>query len=184
MGGAVLRSETVDVAGLSGVEEDRAGGLSALVLGVLGNGALVLLLTRYVERARRISVLYEANVARGSVPWGSQEMLAQKWGWLRAAIALNIDDVEASAGLDAAMMVEFADLSMQILAIIGLPLICVLCPLHYFCGGSFDLEDPLSWIGMANVEPGSWLCWVHSGIVWFVVAITQHSIKTAQAQME
>ena len=42
------------------------------------------------------------------------------------------------------MMVEFADLSMQILAIIGLPLICVLCPLHYFCGGSFDLEDPLS----------------------------------------
>ena len=96
VGGAVLRSETVDVAGLSGVEEDRAGGLSALVLGVLGNGALVLLLLRYVERARRISVLYEANVARGSVPWGSEEMLAQKWGWLRAAIALNIDEAQHS----------------------------------------------------------------------------------------
>ena len=37
---------------------------------------------------------------------------------------------------------------------------------------------------MANVEPGSWLCWVHSGIVWFVVVITQHSIKTAQARTE
>lgn len=46
-------------------------------------------------------------------------MLQQNWGWLRAAMSVNIDDVEAAAGLDAAMMVEFADLSMQILAVIG-----------------------------------------------------------------
>lgn len=46
-------------------------------------------------------------------------MLQQKWGWICTAMALNIDDVEAAGGLDAAMMVEFADLSMQILVVIG-----------------------------------------------------------------
>ena len=34
---------------------------------------------------------------------------------------------------------------------------------------------------MANVEQGSWLCWVHSGIVWFVVLVVLHSVKIAQA---
>ena len=53
------------------------------------------------------------------MPWGSHEMLQEPWGWLRAATTVNIDDVEAAAGLDAAMMVEFADLCMQILAVIG-----------------------------------------------------------------
>ena len=37
----------------------------------------------------------------------------------------------------------------------GLPLVCILCPLHFFCGGSLDKDDILSWIGMANVEQGS-----------------------------
>lgn len=182
MGRTVLRSEEMNVAGLSGVEPDGAtGGLSALALGVVGNAALVALLFRSVERLRRNHPLHEGNLLRETwVPWGSQEMLAQKWGWLRAAMSLNTDDVEAAAGLDAAMMVEFADLSMQVLSIIGLPLICILCPLHFFCGGSIDQDDPLSWIGMANVESGSWLCWVHSGIVWFVVIVVQHSLKRAQ----
>ena len=203
VGRAVLRSEDVDLADLSGVQTDRAGGLSALAVGVVGNSAAVFLMMRYLERLRRSNpCLYEGNMMRlpksaasllegtvrtmhavhavSAVPWGSKEMLQQKWGWLRAATALNIDDVEAAAGLDAAMMVEFADLSMQILAIIGLPLICILCPLHFFCGGNLEQVDLLSWIGMANVEQGSWLCWVHSGIVWFVVLVVLHSVKIAQ----
>ena len=147
VGRAVLRSEDVDLADLSGVQTDRAGGLSALAVGVVGNSAAVFLMMRYLERLRRSNpCLYEGNMMRlpksaasllegtvrtmhavhavSAVPWGSKEMLQQKWGWLRAATALNIDDVEAAAGLDAAMMVEFADLSMQILAIIGTAGIC------------------------------------------------------------
>lgn len=186
VGRTVLRSEDMDLATISGVEPDRPGGLSALAVGVVGNSLAVLLLVRYLERLRRSNpLLHERNLTRQTspewaVPWGSKEMLQQNWGWLRAAMAVNIDDVEAAAGLDAAMMVEFADLSMQILAVIGIPLVGILCPLHYFCGGSLDQDDFLSWIGMANVEQGSWLCWVHSGIVWFVVIVVQHSVKSAQ----
>lgn len=185
-GRTVLRSEDMDLAKISGVEPDRPGGLCALAVGVVGNSLAVLLLVRYLERLRRSNpLLHEGNLTRQTspqwaVPWGSKEMLQQNWGWLRAAMSVNIDDVEAAAGLDAAMMVEFADLSMQILAVIGLPLVCILCPLHFFCGGSLDKDDILSWIGMANVEQGSWLCWVHSGIVWFVVIVVQHSVKSAQ----
>ncbi len=146
VGRAVLRSEDVDLADLSGVQTDRAGGLSALAVGVVGNSAAVFLMMRYLERLRRSNpCLYEGNMMRlpksaaslvegtvrmhavhavSAVPWGSKEMLQQKWGWLCAATALNIDDVEAAAGLDAAMMVEFADLSMQILAIIGTAGLC------------------------------------------------------------
>eukprot|EP00435_Cladocopium_sp_Y103_P074506 s22_g49.t1 len=126
IGHAVLRSEDMDLATISGVEPDRPGGLSALAVGVVGNSLAVLLLVRYLERLRHSNpLLHEGNLTRlqGSpqwaVPWGSKEMLQQNWGWLRAAMSVNIDDVEAAAGLDAAMMVEFADLSMQILAVIG-----------------------------------------------------------------
>ena len=125
VGRTVLRSEDMDLATISGVEPDRPGGLSALAVGVVGNSLAVLLLVRYLERLRRSNpLLHERNLTRQTspewaVPWGSKEMLQQNWGWLRAAMAVNIDDVEAAAGLDAAMMVEFADLSMQLLAVIG-----------------------------------------------------------------
>ena len=115
----------MDLAKISGVEPDRPGGLCALAVGVVGNSLAVLLLVRYLERLRRSNpLLHEGNLTRQTspqwaVPWGSKEMLQQNWGWLRAAMSVNIDDVEAAAGLDAAMMVEFADLSMQILAVIG-----------------------------------------------------------------
>lgn len=35
-------------------------------------------------------------------------------------------------------------------------------------------EDQLGWVGMANVEQGSWLCWVHGGLVWYVVLAVTH----------
>eukprot|EP00438_Fugacium_kawagutii_P019708 Skav215086 [mRNA] locus=scaffold1068:49011:57274:+ [translate_table: standard] len=201
VGRTVLRSEDVDVAKISGVEPDHPGGLSALLVGVLGNSLLVLLMLRYVEGLRKSNpLLHEGNMTRlkggnNAVPWGSEagprDMLQQKWGWICTAMALNIDDVEAAGGLDAAMMVEFADLSMQILLVIGqaravlkggLPLVLILCPLHFLCGDSLDDDGLLSLIGMANVEQGSWLCWLHSAIVWFVVMVVLHSVETAQAK--
>ncbi|CAE7575932.1 ERD4 [Symbiodinium natans] len=154
--------------------------LSALVGALLGHSACVAFLMEHVEAARRVHpLLYEGNLDRCKVPFGSRELLAESFGWLRAAAQLTTEEAEVAAGLDAAMLVEFMDLAMWILAVIGLPLICVLCPLHYFCGTMVQ-EDKLSWIGMANVEHGSWLCWLHSGIVWFVVLVVEKSVGMAQ----
>ncbi|CAJ1367597.1 unnamed protein product [Effrenium voratum] len=97
----------VNVANLSGVEPDRAGGLSALVLGVAGNAAFVALLVRYVEEARKANpLLHEGNVAQRQrqMPCGSKELLGKPWGWLRAAMSVTPEEIEAAAGLDAAMM--------------------------------------------------------------------------------
>ncbi|CAJ1454563.1 unnamed protein product [Effrenium voratum] len=95
-------------------------------------------------------------------------------------MSVTPEEIEAAAGLDAAMMVEFAELSLQILAIIGVPFVCILCPLHFYFGGECNQEDQLGWVGMANVEQGSWLCWVHGGLVWYVVLAVTHCVKAAQ----
>ncbi|CAE7558542.1 DISP3, partial [Symbiodinium sp. CCMP2456] len=180
VGSFVVREANVPLADLSGVERDRAGGLSALVGALLGHSVCVAFLMEHVEAARRANpLIYEGNLDRCKVPFGSRELLQERFGWLRAALQLTTEEVEVAAGLDAAMLVEFMDLAMWILAVVGLPLICILCPLHYFCGAVVQ-EDKLSSIGMANVEHGSWLCWLHSGIVWFVVLVVEKAVAMAQ----
>ncbi|CAE7437319.1 ERD4 [Symbiodinium sp. CCMP2592] len=180
VGNFVVREANVPLADLSGVERDRAGGLSALVGALLGHSVCVAFLMEHVEAARRANpLIYEGNLDRCKVPFGSRELLRERFGWLRAALQLTTEEVEVAAGLDAAMLVEFMDLAMWILAVVGLPLICILCPLHYFCGAVVQ-EDKLSSIGMANVEHGSWLCWLHSGIVWFVVLVVEKAVAMAQ----
>uniref|UniRef100_A0A7S0FKA8 CSC1/OSCA1-like 7TM region domain-containing protein n=1 Tax=Pyrodinium bahamense TaxID=73915 RepID=A0A7S0FKA8_9DINO len=98
------------------------------------------------------------------------------FGWMFAAYRTTTQEVMDKAGLDHAMLIEFAKLSMRILIVIGGPLVFVLGPLHLFCGGGAAGEDKLSWMSMGNVEQGSWLCWVHAFVVWYVVIATHKLI--------
>ena len=65
-------------------------------------------------------------------------------------------------------------------AIIGAPCVLILCPLHYFCGGGAAGDDRLSQVGMGNVVHGSWLCWVHAFMVWYVVVVVHAQLHRAQ----
>jgi len=69
---------------------------------------------------------------------------------------------------------------MRICAVIGAPCVLILCPLHYFCGGGAAGDDRLSQLGMGNVQHGSWLCWVHAFMVWYVVLVVHVHLHRAQ----
>ena len=88
----------------------------------------------------------------------------------------STDEVEEAAGLDHAMHLEFLDLSMRICLLVGLPCVLVLCPLHFFFGGGAAGQDRLSSIGMGNVVHGSWLCWVHAFMVWYVALVVHAQV--------
>ena len=53
------------------------------------------------------------------------------FSWIGASLSMTIDQAIESIGLDNAMMLEFTHLNMKIMAIIGLPMLCVLGPMHW-----------------------------------------------------
>jgi len=100
--------------------------------------------------------------------------------WIGPTQRLTAEQVQKASTLDHTMLVQFCRLCMNILFTIGVPLVCLLCPLHALAGGRAAGEDKLSWIGFANVERDSWLCCVHSLVVWVVVYITMKMVYTFQ----
>lgn len=102
------------------------------------------------------------------------------FGWMYASWNLSTAEIERAAGLDAAMLVEFCNLCMRLLAMLLLPIVVVVAPLHWIAGHD-DADDVLSQLGMANLEAGSALYWVHAMVVWYVVVITQHMLFQAKA---
>merc|ERR1719238_2538724 len=69
---------------------------------------------------------------------------------------------------------------MKILAIIGVPMLCIIGPMNCFYGGHAAGEDYLSYLSFGNVENGSQLYWVHACCVWGVVFAVQTSVYKAQ----
>lgn len=105
--------------------------------------------------------------------------VSKTWfGWVFQSWNLTLDEISREAGLDHAMFIEFLRMAMRLCLMLGLPLVFLLGPLHYFFGGDAAGDNKLSWFSMANVKEGSWLFWVHSGIVWFVVVSVMYTITS------
>merc|ERR1719401_3106951 len=66
---------------------------------------------------------------------------------------------------------------------IGVPSMLILAPLHWLAGGNAAGADHLSWLGFANVEEGSWVCWVHALFVWYTVCVVQWLQFEAQKKL-
>mmetsp|Transcript_132332 Transcript_132332/g.329973 ORF Transcript_132332/g.329973 Transcript_132332/m.329973 type:complete len:1032 (-) Transcript_132332:273-3368(-) len=102
--------------------------------------------------------------------------------WIAASFVLRTPEIITSAGLDQAMLVQFANMGMMTFASIGIPMLLIVAPMHIFLGGNAAGNDYLSWQGFANVEKGSFLCWVHAIIVWMVVLLVDTQIYYCQEQ--
>mmetsp|Transcript_145625 Transcript_145625/g.257226 ORF Transcript_145625/g.257226 Transcript_145625/m.257226 type:complete len:571 (+) Transcript_145625:1-1713(+) len=59
------------------------------------------------------------------------------------------------------------------MAVIGIPMICIMGSMNWAFGGHAAGEDRLSYLSFSNVEEGSWLYWVHCFVVWGVVFCIQ-----------
>jgi len=101
--------------------------------------------------------------------------------WIPASFALDTPEIVSSAGLDQAMLVEFANLGMSTFALIGIPMCLVIAPLHvYFGEGRASSNDYISWQDFSHVKHGSNLCWVHAFMVWYVVFVVDCQIYACQ----
>lgn len=176
-------SANQSAAAVEGVSMNKHGDL-VIFLSFLGtNGATVIIALLMISLLKR---LLPAVFKRGHQAAAEQRLeqrdLAEEGsvGWISRSLSIPKDEVEDRAGLDHAMYLEFLELSMRTCAIIGAPCVLILCPLHYFCGGGAAGDDRLSRLGMGNVQHGSWLCWVHAFMVWYVVLVVHVHLHRAQ----
>jgi hypothetical protein len=73
------------------------------------------------------------------------------------------------------MLLEFTVLGMKLMALIGIPLMLLLMPLHYFFGGGWKVtcDSRLTLVGLGNLPYGSPVFYVHALVVWYVVVVTE-----------
>jgi hypothetical protein len=79
------------------------------------------------------------------------------------------------------MLLEFMNLGMRISALIGIPMFCILGPIHYIFGGNAAGEDHLSYFSFGNIRTGEkWHYWVYAFVVWAVVSVVHDFAFKAQ----
>eukprot|EP00927_Polykrikos_kofoidii_P020254 TRINITY_DN19557_c0_g1_i2.p1 TRINITY_DN19557_c0_g1~~TRINITY_DN19557_c0_g1_i2.p1 ORF type:complete len:813 (+),score=103.46 TRINITY_DN19557_c0_g1_i2:187-2625(+) len=103
------------------------------------------------------------------------------WGWWRASVGVTTDQMVEDLGLDAGMFLEYLNLCSRILVHMGIPMVLIMAPLHFCCGGNAAGDDRLSYISLGNVQDENWIYWVHAFLVWYVVLGSQRLIYKAQA---
>mmetsp|Transcript_149497 Transcript_149497/g.272137 ORF Transcript_149497/g.272137 Transcript_149497/m.272137 type:complete len:818 (+) Transcript_149497:86-2539(+) len=106
--------------------------------------------------------------------WPADERSWTYWAWY--AFAPTHQQLIDSCGLDAAMLLAFTEMALEILFFIGLPFILLLCPAFAFLGGHAAGHDRLSIIGIGNVQLDSWIFWPVSATSWYVVIFTQYRL--------
>jgi hypothetical protein len=95
---------------------------------------------------------------------------------------------QRTSGTDAALQILFYDFVSTTVTLVALPMICILCPLHYYFGQMRKAHlagtepEEIGWVSslsLNNIETGSWLVWVHAVAVWYVVLIVELQVFRA-----
>jgi len=116
------------------------------------------------------------------------------WPWWNAQRSLDLwsDQMVQCIGLDAAMLLIFTEMAMNILIKVGAPLVIIGAPIFMFGGGGAAKHDLLSWQGVGNVltmentpsgdgvEGVQWVFWYMAFATWYVVINVQSEMFTYQ----
>lgn len=103
---------------------------------------------------------------------GNPAAPAGVFGWMTSSARMSVDDVVMYGGLDQGMFVHFLNLALQILAAVALPALAILMPLHYHYGHNNGVGK-LGKLDLMYLKEQHWFHWVHAGLVWYVVLVSE-----------
>lgn len=187
-----------NAASLEGVKANGAGDLPAFLSALCVNCGIVIIgillismlrrcvPTMYQYRRRNLQQLKSQSVATTDTiiteKVNEKDTTSRQsvFGWVVENYTKSFDTIELEAGFDHALHIMYVKLACRWCVLVGVPLVAILCPLHYFCGGDAAGVDRLSHVGFGNVKHGSWVCWVHAVMVWYVVIVTVSLINRSQ----
>jgi len=179
---AAPAEEPADAAAMTGVGQNADDDIYAFISALIANvvtivgciGVFMILRTRY-------PLIYYNNVISKTDKCAPCEIPDGMWGWASVAWYTKTEDSAKGIGLDNAMLLQFTELCMRILIIIGIPLVFIEGPLNMFFGGNAAGLDYMSYLSFGNVAVGHpWLYYVHACFVWFVVLTVQRNVYAAQ----
>lgn len=163
----------------SGVSLNAEGDLAAFVTGLVTTSCIcIACVCFFMFASKRYPLTFQNNLRINSSPLDS--IPECRFGWLKASWRVTTEQAIDNCGLDQAMLLTFMGLGMKIMAILGIPLLCILGPVHAIFGGHAAGSDHLSYLSFGNVENGSNLYWIHAFVVWAVVFTVQSCVYTAQ----
>lgn len=178
-------------ADITGVATNKEGDLNAFLTSlVVDSVTIVGLICVFCFLRWEFPLVYSGNLKRAEADAEEKKEvvtfpppLNSRWGplsWIYGSLGTDINAIQDNIGLDSAMLIEFTHVAMKICATIGIPMCLIASPINYwFCGMPHREVDRLSRIGMANIQSGSGLYWVHACIVWLVVVSTEHFVQQA-----
>mmetsp|Transcript_30131 Transcript_30131/g.54588 ORF Transcript_30131/g.54588 Transcript_30131/m.54588 type:complete len:761 (+) Transcript_30131:98-2380(+) len=163
-----------------GVKGNNYGDFTAFLSGVASSVATLSVISVIFSVLRqRYPIVYSGNVVKGLLPFRPADTYLS---WTTVGFEVSTDEALDIVGLDSALMLEFINLAMKLMLIIGIPGLLGLSPLHCFFGGAEGV-DILSWFGMNNVRRGHrWLYYVHGLMVVFVCVTVRNCVYNAQTQ--
>jgi len=180
--GAHAAEDAVDHAGATGVGQNADDDIYAFVAALITNVVtIVVCVVIFMALRGNFPQIYSNNVHGKGAVWTEDPIPEGMWGWASAAWNTTTDASAEKIGLDNALLLQFTEVCMKILLIIGIPLVLIEGPLNMFFGGNAAGLDYMSYLSFGNVEVGHpWLYHVHACFVWFVVLTVQSQIYAAQ----
>jgi len=159
---------------------NASGDLPAFLSGLLTNCLMIVgCIIAFMVLRVHYPLKYSFQVLQGLAP--SKPDVMSHFSWIKASLNIDLDQHHIEhIGLDRSLLLEFSRFGMRVCMVIGVPLVFITCPLHYFCGGHVAGADRLSYFSIGNVQNGSWLYYVEAMITWATVITVCRMMILAQ----
>jgi hypothetical protein len=194
------------------VKLNAAGDLAAFLNGVMLNGGMTAFFVfAFLFLQRWYPLMFARRWVNQDVKQYNQETIEEEQGyfaWMGKAVGTPLlveegpDSVEEHSGLDAAMLMKFTNLALELSFTIGLAACICGIPVYAFAGGGMAGEDSLSWAGIGNVvydnefltghpmdsklkdlvDGTQWIFWGVACAVWVVILYVQWRMSSYQRQ--
>lgn len=172
----------VDHGAVTGVGQNADEDIYAFIAALIANTITICAcIAIFMALRNNFPQIYSNNVTGVNKLWETNPIPEGMFGWASAAWYTPIEESAQRIGLDNALLLQFTEVCMRILIMIGIPLVFIEGPLNMFFGGNAAGLDYMSYLSFGNVEVGHpWLYYVHACFVWYVCLTVQNNVYAAQ----